>query len=275
MTTIRSPRSSLVLPVLALAACLVAVSAAAADQIVYFVNGKAMTVKSVERGERFTILEMEGGGRMGVPTEQIERIEEFQLQPPPVQQPMPLAAPVAQIPIAPPTPAALAGVAPATPAVPGPGMGGVATPSGQGVQGMAPINVGGAPQAYQSPRPQQAFANRPAIGGPAGALQPAPGYQRPALYGPGGRRLGRQGMGRRGGPTPYGQPQGAQHGQTTGQQGGSGGQQAVPPPDPPDDPGDAEGQGTGEPEPQEPPTGGEPQTPGGGEPQTPGGTSGD
>ena len=50
-----------------------------ADQIVYFVNGKAMTVKAVEKGERFTTLEMEGGGRIGVPTDQIVRIEEYQV----------------------------------------------------------------------------------------------------------------------------------------------------------------------------------------------------
>ena len=48
-----------------------------ADQVVYFVNGKAIMVKSVEKGDKFTILEMEGGGKVGVPTDQISKIEEF------------------------------------------------------------------------------------------------------------------------------------------------------------------------------------------------------
>ena len=240
-------------------------SAASADQVVYFVNGKAMMVKSVERGERFTILEMEGGGKMGVPTEQILKIEEYQVQAPVVQAPM--AAPVAQIPIVQATPAQLAGGAPTVPAVPGPGVGGVPQAPGQGAQGAMPLNIGGAGQGYQSQRPQQAFANRPVLGGPAGALLPAPGYQRPALYGPGGRKLGRQGMGRRGGPAPYAPP-GAQPGQTTNSpSGGSGGQQTTSPQDPPDDPGDPDGQGNEEPGQQEPPAGG-------GEPQEPGGSSG-
>ena len=53
-----------------------------ADQVVYFVHGKAIRVKSVEAGEKFTILEMEGGGSMGVPNEQIVRIEEYQVSAP-------------------------------------------------------------------------------------------------------------------------------------------------------------------------------------------------
>lgn len=49
-----------------------------ADQVVYFLKGKAIVVKSVEKGVKFTVLELEGGGRVGVPTEQIERIEDVQ-----------------------------------------------------------------------------------------------------------------------------------------------------------------------------------------------------
>ena len=36
-----------------------------ADQVVYFVNGKAIMVKSVEKGEKFTILEMRVAARSG------------------------------------------------------------------------------------------------------------------------------------------------------------------------------------------------------------------
>lgn len=52
---------------------------ALADEIVYFTNGKAMTVKKIEKGERFTILEIEGGGRIGVPNDRIARIETLQI----------------------------------------------------------------------------------------------------------------------------------------------------------------------------------------------------
>jgi len=64
---------------------------AVADQVVYFINGKAMIVKSVETGDGLTILEMEGGGRIGVPSAQIERVEEFTLSVPAAPA---LAAPV-------------------------------------------------------------------------------------------------------------------------------------------------------------------------------------
>ena len=60
-----------------------------ADQVVYFVNGKAIMVKSVEKGEKFTILEMEGGGRIGVPTEQISKIEDYAVSDPVAAQPPP------------------------------------------------------------------------------------------------------------------------------------------------------------------------------------------
>ena len=77
---------------------------ASADQVVYFVNGKAITVKSVEKGDRLTILEIEGGGRIGVPTAQIDRIEDLQLSAPaqgvaapPVQVVPTQGAPVAPV----------------------------------------------------------------------------------------------------------------------------------------------------------------------------------
>jgi hypothetical protein len=54
-----------------------AFSLAIADQVVYFTNGKAMMVKKIEEGDGITILEIEGGGRIGVPTAQILRIEEY------------------------------------------------------------------------------------------------------------------------------------------------------------------------------------------------------
>ena len=59
------------------AACLMLIlpMPALADEIVYFTNGKAMTVKKIEKGDRFTILEIEGGGRIGVPNDRIARIE--------------------------------------------------------------------------------------------------------------------------------------------------------------------------------------------------------
>jgi len=70
-----------------------AFSLAVADQVVYFTNGKAMMVKKVEPGDVVTILELEGGGRLGVPSEQILRIEEYAVsqpngaRPPAAQQP--------------------------------------------------------------------------------------------------------------------------------------------------------------------------------------------
>lgn len=59
-----------------------AFSLAIADQVVYFTNGKAMMVKKVEEGDGITILEIEGGGRIGVPTAQILRIEEYAVSKP-------------------------------------------------------------------------------------------------------------------------------------------------------------------------------------------------
>jgi hypothetical protein len=55
---------------------------ALADEIVYFVNGKAMMVQKVEKGPEFTILEIQGGGRIGVPNAHITRIEPYQVSAP-------------------------------------------------------------------------------------------------------------------------------------------------------------------------------------------------
>ncbi len=54
-----------------------ALTFAVADQVVYFTNGKAIMVKKVEQQGDITILEIDGGGRLGVPTSQIERIEQY------------------------------------------------------------------------------------------------------------------------------------------------------------------------------------------------------
>src|SRR5262245_51319907 len=91
-----------------------------ADQVVYFVNGKAITVKNVEKGDKITILEIEGGGRIGVPTQQISRIEDLNLSPPapatvPVAAAPAMAAPAPAPAVAAP-PAAIPTSAPANPA---------------------------------------------------------------------------------------------------------------------------------------------------------------
>jgi hypothetical protein len=121
---------------------------AAADQVVYFVNGKAITVKKVEKGDRLTILEIDGGGRIGVPTAQIDRIEELQLSP---QSPALVAPPVAM------APAQGAFAAPASnagqPAVAlqsgsqtmGPGFGGQPVQPNGGLAGATPLQVTEAP----------------------------------------------------------------------------------------------------------------------------------
>ncbi|MFQ5878220.1 MAG: hypothetical protein ACE5JH_11140, partial [Acidobacteriota bacterium] len=60
---------------------------ASADKVVYFLHGKAIRVKSVQKGDRFTVLELEGGGTLGVPTSRIARIEEYEISAPIVQAP--------------------------------------------------------------------------------------------------------------------------------------------------------------------------------------------
>ncbi len=71
-------------PIVAAAVLLLAgaFSLAIADQVVYFSNGKAMMVKKIEPGDSITILELEGGGRIGVPTAQIVKIEEYAVSKP-------------------------------------------------------------------------------------------------------------------------------------------------------------------------------------------------
>ncbi len=54
-----------------------ALTFAVADQVVYFTNGKAIMVKKIEKQGDITILEIDGGGRIGVPTSQIVRIEQY------------------------------------------------------------------------------------------------------------------------------------------------------------------------------------------------------
>src|SRR5437867_2123976 len=112
------------LPLFAMFLGCAAASLAFADQVVYFVNGKAILVKSVEKGEKFTVLEMEGGGRMGVPTDQISKIEDYLVSAPPVAQ------------AAPPQTA---------PGVPG--------PAGVGNAAMPPTIAGGGAQTVNPPGP--------------------------------------------------------------------------------------------------------------------------
>jgi hypothetical protein len=157
---------------------------ASADQVVYFVNGKAITVKNVEKGDRLTILEIEGGGRIGVPTAQIDRIEELQLSAPAQGVPAPA---VQMVPSqgAPVAPAASATQPPTT--VPPVQQAGAAPPpsvSTQGPQGPArevPAPVVTAPQAADAKaRPvMPSGANRQFGARKDGALnQPGAGMRR-------------------------------------------------------------------------------------------------
>lgn len=152
---------------------------ASADQVVYFVNGKAITVKSVEKGPKITVLEVEGGGRIGVPTEQIERIDELQpASPAAAPAPQPMAAPAT---IVTPQPGKAAGTqsqqaadpggstqAAAPMAATGPGTGGKPFPGAMPAQ---PIAIGGDAAAGQNaPQTTAQQAQRPAPGS-----LPAPG----------------------------------------------------------------------------------------------------
>src|SRR3989338_2379434 len=92
-------RSRLKLTLLAAPLALALGAAVHADQVVYFSNGKAIMVKSVEKGEKFTVLEMDGGGRIGVPTEQIARIEEYAISAPSAPQAAPPPVPGLQRPV--------------------------------------------------------------------------------------------------------------------------------------------------------------------------------
>ncbi|HXU12459.1 MAG TPA: hypothetical protein VN898_10880, partial [Candidatus Binatia bacterium] len=182
----RRSRFNLILIAAPLALSLV--SPVLADQVVYFVNGKAIMVKSVEKGEKFTVLEMDGGGKMGVPTDQIARIEDYVLSAPAVPEYVPPPAPV-QAPVQPviqapvQAPASAPGVAPgpgaaqatnplagraavgipanmppAAPMVPGPGVGGRPLDAqGRGIAGLRPLDVSGV-AAVQAPGPQRQAA---------------------------------------------------------------------------------------------------------------------
>lgn len=170
-------RSRAVLPAGFIAGLIVLVAAvsspAFADQVVYFVNGKAMMVKSVEKGPKFSVLEVEGGGKIGIPNEQIDRIEEYQVQaagagipqaipvPPVVTQGLATAA----VPVVP-TPGAISGT-PSSPPPSGPGYGGRVDSGPQGhFGGLNPIALGGDPSAQAPSRPQAGGAN--VMGGPGG-----------------------------------------------------------------------------------------------------------
>jgi hypothetical protein len=159
-------------PLLLVAASLIGASGASmlfADQVVYFVNGKAMTVKKVEKGDRVTILEVEGGGRIGVPTLQIDRIDELEVAQaaPAVAIPAPAASqPPTAVPAVTPPPAAVPpatsasntapGMAPAT----GPMIGGKPTGTGNNLAGPQPPAAGaqGPDGALLPPSPQKAIS---------------------------------------------------------------------------------------------------------------------
>jgi len=154
---------------------------AAADQVVYFVNGKAITVKKVERGDRLTILEIDGGGRIGVPTAQIDRIEELQLSP----QSTAVVAPPAAVPPAqgalaiPPANAGQPAVATQTGTqTTGPGIGGQPVQPNSGLAGATPLRLSEAP------------AREGATAAPATSPGPTSAASRPVMQPGGNRQLG-------------------------------------------------------------------------------------
>ena len=183
-----------------------------ADQVVYFTNGKAIMVKSIEKGEKFTVLEMDGGGRIGVPTDQIARIEEYAVSAPAAPQaaPPPVAAPVAaQTPAEQPARTAGGGpigipsnLPPAPPMTPGPGVGGrPLTAPGRGIADLRPLDIsGGAAPAPVLQRPVPQANAGPAMGGPGKAYQGS-GAARPN-FAAGRRSAVRPGMAGRGGRSP-------------------------------------------------------------------------
>ena len=186
-------RHSRHLPLVALLLC-AGIPTTFADQVVYFVNGKAIMVKSVEKGEKFTILEMDGGGRIGVPTDQISKIEDFAIsEPAPAQAPA--ASPQVVSAVVPPLPARPGG--PSTPIsptsmTPGPGIGGRPVPgAAQSINGIRPIEIGesGPPAAGQRSLSRVGMANR-GLGGP---MMVPTGSGRANLAA--GRRPGGRGMG--------------------------------------------------------------------------------
>ncbi len=206
------------LPFAAVLLC-AAVPLSFADQVVYFVNGKAIMVKSVEKGDKFTILEMEGGGKVGVPTDQIIKIEDFVVTAPPAPQ----AIPVQSVPVpaaVPPIAAAAPGLVTAPPAVasglpsapsmpPGPGVGG--KPAGGPNESLAhirPVNVGGNNSGGPLQRPYPQAGAGPGTGGPGGpmlGMGVRPNFAEGRKFGRGfyaGGRGGRPGMADAGRATP-------------------------------------------------------------------------
>ena len=233
-----------------------------ADQVVYFVNGKAMMVKSVEKGPKFCVLELDGGGKVGVPTEQIDRIEEYQVQPQGVALPQPAPAIPAPAMIAPPiVPAAAPGAPPpaaqlpaaltqgavsAPPSAPlpsGPGFGGRVDLSPQANLGsLNPLSIGGGDRSAPAPvRPMATQGMR--MGGPGGGfganrLQNQGGPGRPGFppAGAAGRFGGKGGMGARqrmGGMTAEQAPAPQQAAPQSAPQPQSAQPAATPPPPPP------------------------------------------
>ena len=211
--------------ILVVAVSIVALAPCLADQVVYFLNGKAIVVKSIEKGPKFTVLEIEGGGRMGVPTDQISRIEEYVVAQPaaPVVAPLvaiaPAVTPPAQPAVATAQPGGVGGqpaVAaqqalgqaappPVMPSVPGPGMGGrPAGGPGRSLAGLTPIGVGGdgsvpMPTMRNIPEPRRGM-------GAGGQMQGPPGSRQNSVA---GRRNGRPGMGgggRSAGPSEISRP---------------------------------------------------------------------
>jgi hypothetical protein len=176
-----------------------------ADQVVYFVNGKAIMVKSVEKGEKFTILEMEGGGKVGVPTDQISKIEDFAITAPQAipAQSAPVPAAVAPIVAAGPAPAAappaVASGLPTDPSMAaGPGIGG--RPAGGPNDNLAhikPLDISGNSGAGPIQRPYPQATAGPGAGRPGGPMLGMAARQSLAA----GRRFGRgmNGGGGRGG----------------------------------------------------------------------------
>jgi len=179
-------------PAIVMIAGLTLATPAAADQVVYFVNGKAMTVKKVEKGDRITILEVDGGGRIGIPSEQIDRIEDLVLSNPapavaappspllpaggigPQAQPASTVTTTAATGVAAPPPTAAAGAAV------GPMIGGKLTQPGGGLAGLQPLAVGGTEA--DGPMKATAAAAPPAPAARSNAQMTGPGIPPPRRF---------------------------------------------------------------------------------------------
>ena len=164
--------------ILAAACMLLGPVPARADQVVYFLNGKAITVKKVEKGDKVTILEIEGGGRIGIPTVQIDRIEELSLSP--TVMPAPQTQVTAILP-APPQPVANTVPQPPASAMPaGPGTGGHALAQNSAQRLAQPLSVGDDPDAPRG-RPDAAGPQAQPQAGQAGAQAIPPGMMGPQM----------------------------------------------------------------------------------------------